>query len=121
MDNTSIAAKRNRERALIEAGQGHGEHGHLNVRVRDQESDVTGYGKHNRLVVFGPCGSDKLYEVREDRLWGLPDSTEADRQKVLSGWQRQHPKGTRLQLTSTTDTGGSVWFEYEAVPTGRRV
>lgn len=32
----------------------HGEAGHLNVFVRDQESAVTGYGQHARVVAFAP-------------------------------------------------------------------
>lgn len=43
--------------------------GHLNVYVRDQESVVTGYGTHDRVVCFQP-GIDGLY-MRIDHKWGL--------------------------------------------------
>lgn len=46
----------------------HGEEGHLNVYVRDQDSIVTHYGRHYRVVAFSPVG-DELY-VRVDRKHG---------------------------------------------------
>lgn len=88
--------------------QPHGIPGQMNIYVLDRDSDITGYGTHNRLTVFGDGG---LIEVRED-LIGLPAATEAHRQRVLRGWQRLHPRGTRLTHTDSHTTDRSVWHTY---------
>lgn len=75
----------------------HGQPGHLNVFVLDQESEVTSFGKHNRLVVGREVDSGEIV-VREDIKHGLSMSTEEDRQRVAKGYQRMHPKGTSLKL-----------------------
>jgi hypothetical protein len=49
----------------------HGEKGHLNICVKDQDSVVTGFGKHARVVAFHP-DHEGLY-IRVDRKWGLRD------------------------------------------------
>lgn len=76
----------------------HGEEGHLNIYVRDQDSSVTGFGAHNRLVVMGePDGS--FVSTREDFKWGLPRSTDEQRRKILnSEVYRQHPRGSHLEF-----------------------
>lgn len=38
----------------IEAHAPHGQEGHINVFVLDEESPCTGFGKHNRVVAFLP-------------------------------------------------------------------
>jgi len=91
--------------------QHHGQHGHLNVFVLDQNSEVTSFGKHNRLVVGREVESGEIV-VREDIKHGLPMSTEADRQRVARGYQRMHPKGTSLKLISSSErywSGGRSW------------
>lgn len=91
----------------------HGVPGQLNGYVLDIESDITGYGKHNRLLVSGhPDG--RQITVREDRR-GLPNSEECDRQKVLHGWQRSHPKGKTLRLVCVERTIHNSWFYYDVV------
>jgi len=47
----------------------HGEPGHLNVYVRDHDRVVTGYGRHDRVVVTLP-GTEGLY-IRVDHKWNL--------------------------------------------------
>ncbi len=105
-----------RERAIRERGERHGEPGHLNVVVRDQDSDATGYGAHNRLVVHGSLDGGTIY-VREDLIpeRPLPLSTDEQRRKVANGWRRLHPRGARLRLVSSAPyyNGRSVSIEHE--------
>lgn len=79
----------------------HGVPGQINVCVLDKESEITGFGKHNRLLVFGSL-NEPVVTVRED-IKGLPLSTEVDRKKVLCGWQRLHPRGKTLVLVSSVE------------------
>lgn len=58
----------------MQAQSPHGEAGHLNVVVRDQESVVTGYGQHARVVAFAPEANE--FYARVDMVWGLPCPTE---------------------------------------------
>lgn len=87
--------------------------GQLNIYVLDIDSDHTGFGKHNRLVVFGNPKQHRV-EIRED-LRGLPLSTEHDRQKFARGWTRQHPRNRRLRyIESIPDVRGrSIEHVYE--------
>lgn len=43
--------------------------GHLNVLIRDHDSAVTGFGKHDRVVAFDPRGNELF--MRVDHKWGL--------------------------------------------------
>lgn len=54
----------------------HNEKGHLNIFKRDHERDVTGFGKHDRVVAFLP-NPEGLY-IRVDHLWKLGCPTHAD-------------------------------------------
>ena len=67
----------------------HGEKGHLNVYIKDQDSHVTGFGVHARIAA-GWCAEDQCFYVREDFVHGLQASTDAQRQKVIrddfTGW-----------------------------------
>jgi hypothetical protein len=95
-------SNRRTETAALKAGIPHGEVGHLNLCVRDQESEYTGFGAHNRLVVMGePDGS--MVSVREDYKWNLPESTEEQRRKILNSGYRQHPKGTHLEFVNSEE------------------
>lgn len=94
----------------------HGEKNHINVLVRDQDSEITSFGKHNRLLVFRPVGCAGIITIREDILHGLPMSTEEDRQRVARGYQRLHPKGTSLKHAGTSDaypSGSKSWESIE--------
>lgn len=79
----------------------HGVPHQFNTCVLDVDSDVTGYGKHNRIAVFY-SRQDQTIEARED-LIGLPLSTKLQRRKVMMGWQRMHPKGTKLTHVSSLE------------------
>lgn len=84
----------------------HGEPGHLSTRERDQESDITGLGKHNRLSVScdaPAAGRPPIIYITEDFKHDLPASTDAQRRKVANGWQRLHPPRTRLEYLYSTD------------------
>jgi len=77
---------------------GHGVPGQLNVLYLDVDSDVTNYGRHNRLVVFGSLpGEPRKLTIREDIRDGLPMSTDSDRRRVANRpGHRLHPKHSRL-------------------------
>lgn len=104
---------RRRELAAIERAEHHGEPHQLNHYVRDVDSDVTDYGRHNRLVVFGPSVTQpdpdgrNVVTIRED-VHGLPMSTEEDRLRAANGWQRMHPARTRLVHESSTPYTGNL-------------
>ena len=105
---------RAKERRLLDGNDPHGVPGQLNALVLDVDSEVTSYGRHNRLVVFGPSitqpveGERNVVTVREDVRPGLPMSTEEDRRRVASGFQRMHPKGTRLVHQSSEPYDGRL-------------
>ena len=87
-------------RAAIDRGEMHGQPNHLNVLVLDEDSEATGYGAHNRLVVFGDITGPGV-TIREDTWRGYPMSTEEQRRKVAMGWSRIHPKGAHLRYLAT--------------------
>lgn len=93
--------------------QRHGLSGQINAYIRDIDSDITGFGKHNRLIVFGDL-EGKSVTIRED-LRGLPMSTERDRRKIVNGWVRQHPRGSKLVYVTSEGFGNSVFHEYLVV------
>lgn len=95
--------------------QPHGEANHINVLVRDQDSEITSHGKHNRLLVGRPTDSPYTIVIREDILHGLPMSTEEDRQKVARGDQRMHPKGTSLKHVSSSDPYPSNHMGWQSI------
>lgn len=68
--------------------------GQLNRYELDANSAITGQGKHNRLIVLHSKAERKL-TVREDVTTGFAMSTAEDRKKVLNGFQRLHPPGTK--------------------------
>ena len=78
----------------------HGVSGQLNVYVLDKDSPITGYGAHNRLLVFQDARQSARVTIRED-IRGLPLSTEAQRQKVAAGYQRMHARGERLTFVES--------------------
>lgn len=101
------------EKRKLEQRIPHGVSGQFNIFVLDRESDVTGYGEHNRLVVFGNPDNIQI-TLRGDSI-GLPSASEKQRQKVLNGWQRQHPRGTTLQLVCCERTTKNTWWYYNVV------
>ena len=54
--------------------KGHGEKGHLNLRTRDQDSVVTNYGKHHRVVVSLALDRRTLH-ARVDHVHGDREPT----------------------------------------------
>lgn len=78
--------------------QRHNQPGQVNGYVLDVDSDITSFGKHNRLLVFGTL-DHKIIEIREN-VRGLPMTTETDRQRVAKGYQRLHPRGSKLVYRS---------------------
>ena len=92
----------------------HGVPGQLNIYVLDKNADYTGFGKHNRLIVFKDIASGEIH-VREDDI-GLLPSTETQRQKVAcKTFQRQHPRGSRLTLRKTEQDPArkAHWYFYQ--------
>jgi len=96
--------------------EAHNVAGQVNVYVLDVDSDITGKGRHNRLLVFrGTNDEGHIVTIRED-LRGLPLSSDADRRKVSNGWQRMHPVGSRLEYVGseqyTNRLGESIEHTY---------
>jgi hypothetical protein len=89
--------------------------GQLNVFIADADSDVTDCGRHNRIVILGGAS---IITARED-IRSLPLSTDAQRRKVMDGWQRLHPRGTRLEYLGstqyTTAAGESIDHRYQII------
>jgi len=75
MKQTSLTTHRydRNVNAAIGRGERHGQSGHLNVSVLDQNSPVTGFGAHARVVAFLP-DIEGLY-CRADLVHGLPEPT----------------------------------------------
>lgn len=95
----------------------HGIPGQLNIYVLDRESDITSFGRHNRLLVSEEIRTG-LIHIREDDI-GLPESTEIDRMRVAcKTYQRMHPANTRLELVEFVqyDDGRRKEFTYRQVP-----
>jgi hypothetical protein len=84
-----------------------------NVLTPDVESDITGYGAHNRLLVSRGTRSE-AYEltVREDVRAGMALSTERQRRKVLNGWQRLHSSRERVTWLRSVRAEGRIYHEY---------
>jgi len=87
----------------------HNESGHINIYTKDQDSHITGYGKHERVIAFIP-DAEGLY-CRIDLCWGLPIPSEKDVLKVarsnagamgrwkLKAWNfYQNSKGKHIQV-----------------------
>jgi hypothetical protein len=68
-DTKTLREKKTNAKAIREKGEFHGEEGHFNVVLRDQDSCVTGYGEHARVMACLP-DSEGLY-ARIDMKWGL--------------------------------------------------
>lgn len=95
----------------------HGVPGQVNIYVLDTESDITGYGKHNRLLVF-MNRSARTIDIREDNI-GLGWSTEMQRRHVAcKTFQRMHPRNTDLvfQHYEESADGKQRWYSYTFVP-----
>lgn len=96
----------------------HGQPDNVNICVLDVDSDITGFGKHNRILVsLQHNGARKKITAREDILHNLNMSNDAQRRKVMNGWRRMHPKGTTLTYVGSshpymTSYGTSIDHEY---------
>lgn len=106
----------------------HGEPHNINLLVRDIDDECTGFGKHNRLVVFGSTDGTYVH-IREDIIPGrnLKTATPAQRLKVANGGRRIHPRGARLKYVSSTppyqSSNGSWWsidHMYDVIPIPRK-
>ena len=98
---------------------GHGVEGQLNRMTLDVDSEVTGFGTHNRLIVFGT--TDGLYvQIREDVFAddSLPLSVEWQRQSIAHHpHHRLHPEGWTLRHVSSQpyDDGRCIEHIYAVV------
>jgi len=78
----------------------------LNVLIPDVANQATGYGRHNRLIVYGPSAPrDKEIIVREDPI-GLatPSIEECLRAIRAAGWS------TRGFVLHRTETGNGCVY-----------
>jgi hypothetical protein len=101
---------------------GHGVPGQINTFILDVDSEITSFGKHNRLLVFLDPQTGHI-EIREDDI-GLPSSSEEDRRKVAnSSSQRMHPKSTKLSFlrSELSHSSTSIWHFYAIESIFRKV
>lgn len=98
----------------IESGQLHGQEGHLNVCVLDQNSPATGFGDHARVVAFCPKGN-ALY-CRVDLMHGLPEPTP---EQVLKAARLDNDLRGKWKLSKVdpyeTNGVGRLDFHFERV------
>ena len=98
------------------AGTPHGQPNNLNLVMLDVDREITGYGKHNRLVVFGSMDGSYVH-IRDDIIPGrnLATPTPAQRLKVANGRDRMHPRGTRLEYVSSSEpySGSQNWASID--------
>lgn len=85
----------------------HGQPLHLNYYTLDHNSDITAYGTHDRVLVFG-AGQEVL--VRVDTHWNLGEPSEKQIRKVarLYGF----PIGKRVMLKKTFKPKGCLTPGY---------
>ena len=104
----------------IDPDKYHGIPNQLNVEILDVDSEVTCYGKHNRLIVFGD--GPMQVTIRED-IRGLPMSTEADRQTIAKHpAHRMHGRDETLEHVAsveyTSPLGRSIEHTYRVTRKG---
>lgn len=101
------------EYATIDRGDHHGVPHQLNALVLDVDSHVTGFGRHSRLVVMGGTGEDAhVVTIREDLCAGLPESTEADRARML----KSPTTITRAAVKHVESARYVSWFDGHECP-----
>lgn len=89
----------------------HGLFGHLNVVTPDHKRKVTGYGAHDRIVVFHP-DSEGLY-CRVDHIWGLGAPTEAQILAVARSHEGCNLRGRwKLQSMDVFDDGSATEYRF---------
>lgn len=95
---------------MLACDKWHGKFGHLNVMIRDHDSHVTGFGKHDRVVVFGPEGN--TFTARVDHKWELGCPTDAQVMKVArKDWTL---RGRWVVVSrEMTEDGKSTFLEFK--------
>ena len=89
----------------------HGLFGHLNAFTPDPKRKLTGYGSHDRIVVFHP-DSEGLY-CRVDHIWGLGAPTEAQILAVARSNDGCNLRGRwKLQSKQTWLDGSSTDYHF---------
>lgn len=102
--------------AMYEAIDGwHGELGHFNVFVRDQDDVCTGYGEHDRVMTTLPQYDEEFKQVvlycRVDLKWELGEPTSEQILKVAKKHDGTKGKWTLLSR-EPWDNGKSIDFTF---------
>jgi len=88
----------------------HGQPGHLNIYQLDQDSVITGFGKHHRVIAFLP-DAEGLH-VRVDHKHGPRVPTESE---VLAVARKDQGGNGRWNLADsvTSDDGRCTWLRFD--------
>lgn len=89
----------------------HGQAGHLNYATLDQDSHVTGHGKHERVVATIP-DHNGLY-CRVDLKWGLPIPTDKQILKVARYYGDAKGRWERVSAVRYESKGGHDSIDYQ--------
>lgn len=93
----------------------HPHQGHLNIYVKDHDSVITNYGKHDRVVCFQPSfdsefGCITMY-CRVDHKWGLGEP--AEQEILMVARKDQNIKGKfKLAKMEKWDCGKSTDYYF---------
>jgi len=90
----------------------HGESGHFNTLVKDQDSIVTGYGKHDRIVVSRDPDSGN-FTARIDKKWNLGMPTDEQIMVVAKEDWSDEMKGKTWKVDRSTKQSDdtSTWID----------
>lgn len=95
----------------IDRRERHGEEGHFNRSVRDQDSPSTGFGAHNRLHQprYEPFTNRGAIAMDEERIpeRDLPDSTDEQRQQYIRGGSQYDLHPVKVHPSQSLEYVGS--------------
>jgi len=108
----TLSDLRKKEQKILEKGDKHGESGHFNTIVRDQDSYVTGYGKHDRITV-GRDTETNNFDARIDKKWNLGMPTHEQIMAVTKEDWADEMKGNTWIVDETTlqENEKSTWID----------
>lgn len=91
----------------------HGEKGHLNIYVKDHDSVVTDFGKHDRIVCFQPQFDDAFNCVvmycRCDHKWNLGEPTT---EQILQVARKDQGIKGKFKMTFTESSIDGMTTDY---------
>lgn len=92
--------------------------GHLNVITNDQDSVITGYGKHARVVAFHPDREglyvrvDRPSRIRDRGDHTYPDLPDPTEQQILTVARKDQGLKGKWKLRSRTEWPDGLSIDY---------